>query len=408
MKAAIINIGSELTAGIIENTNSTYIASLLSSRGIDVNEIITIPDNVEKIVYYLEKCSGNSDITLVTGGLGPTLDDCTRQAVSKFLNKGFVYNEDIARKIKERFEKRGIDLPECNLKQAFQIEGVEILDNPIGTAPGMRFEKEGAVFFICPGVPAEMVSMIQKYVLPYIDGKVRDRRITKTIKTFGIPESKIYELIKTDMENCPNVKVSFLPQFTSNDILLSVKESNKSELEKLVTAIKNKLGDSIFSENGEPIEVVIGKLLRNKNKTIAVAESCTGGLVGDRITTVPGSSDYYIGGIISYSNEVKIRQLGVKRTFIEKYGAVSEEVAIEMARGVKKVLGSDIGISTTGIAGPTGGSEKKPVGTVYVGYSDFKGDLAKRFYFNVNRQLNKAMFSQFCLNLLRLKLLEER
>ncbi|MCD6099590.1 MAG: CinA family nicotinamide mononucleotide deamidase-related protein [Candidatus Marinimicrobia bacterium] len=408
MKAGIINIGSELTSGLVCNSNASHIGKILCLFSLDVGFILTLPDRVDTIVKALKQVCDGAQLVVITGGLGPTHDDCTKEALAKFTKRKLSFHKETAELVEKKLLERGVRISNERFLGAYQPEGMEILKNPIGTAPGLRFSHRGTEFFVFPGVPVEMEVMAEQYLIPYLEKVSRERRTIKVIRTFQLPESKINELLEPVIEEFPLLDVAFLPRHISNDIVINAPSEEKISLDRFVEEAKRALGEKIYGYDEDTMESTVGKLLRDKNLTLSVAESCTGGLVSNRITNIPGSSEYFMGGIVSYDNSVKINILKVKAETIEKYGAVSEQTAVEMAEGVRKVLGTDIGVSTTGIAGPSGGTKDKPVGTVWVGYSDREKAFAKKFIVNYNRELNKLIFSQLCLDTLRVELLREK
>lgn len=406
MRAGIINVGSELTSGLVCNSNASHIGKVLQLFSVEVDFILALPDKVDTIVEALKQACEKVQIVIITGGLGPTHDDCTKEALAKFSGKKLFFHSETAELVRKRLLERGVQISSEKFLNAYQPEGMEILRNSVGTAPGLRFSHRGTEFFVFPGVPVEMKAMVEQYLIPYLEKISKKRKITRVIHTFQLPESKINELLEPVIKKFPMLEVAFLPKHISNDIVINAPAGEKTFIERFIEEAKRLLGKRIYGYDKDTMESVVGKLLKNKNLTLSVAESCTGGLVSDRITNISGSSEYFAGGVISYSNEVKINILGVRYETIKKHGAVSKQTAVEMAEGVRNVLGTDIGISTTGIAGPGGGTEEKPVGTVWIGYSDAGCAFAKKFRVNYNRELNKLVFSQLCLDTLRLELLK--
>ncbi len=412
MRAEIITIGDELLIGQVINTNASYIGKKLSEIGISVERIVSVGDDEEEIIRELRNAFDNFDIVILTGGLGPTHDDVTKSAICKFFNTGLIFNEDVLNQVREFLAKRGrTELNEANKSQAFVPEKAKIINNYWGTAPGFLFEEDGKIVIVMPGVPKEMQGMMDKFVINYLSQKSEGNVIKqKVLKTTGIPEAYLYEKLKEKVEEIEKFcKVAFLPSAIGVKIRITVKAENKEKADELINEAERKIREEvdkyIYGVDDEEIEEVVGKLLTERKLKISIAESCTGGLICDRITNVPGSSKYFERGVVAYSNEAKIQVLGVSEELIRKYGAVSREVAEAMAEGVRKISGADIGISTTGIAGPTGGTPQKPVGLVWIGYSDKDETFAKEFRFGDDRLENKQRTAQMALEILRRKLL---
>jgi nicotinamide-nucleotide amidase len=412
MQAENIAIGDELLLGRTINTNSAYIGEKLAEIGIGLKWVTTVGDDEKDIEESFKIAFTRADVVLVTGGLGPTHDDITKNVVAKFFDSKLVMDETVLEAVKERFRKRGIEMAKINETQALVPHNCKVIPNDNGTAPGMLFEKDNKYFIVMPGVPHEMKSMMQKFVIPFLKEKSAGNVIKfKIFRTTGIAESNLFEKIDNLNEITKLVKVAFLPKPSGVDIRLTAYElSEKIADEKLKQAeslITGKIEKWVYAVGEEPIEKTIGKLLREKKLKISVAESCTGGLIANRLTNIPGSSDYFDRGVIAYSNKSKIEILGVPEELIEKYGAVSEEVAKAMALGIRKISCSDIGLSTTGIAGPTGGTPDKPVGLVYIGVSYENETIVEKHNFRNDRITNKERFSQSALNLVR-KVLTEK
>lgn len=408
MDASILSIGSELTSGYIGNTNASFISRLLKNFGIQVKYIITTRDEEDEIISALKLCEENSDLIIVTGGLGSTHDDVTKQAVTKYFDAQLIFNEKAYEKILTRFQNRGIEIPDHVRIQAYIPDKAEIIENYIGTACGMRFEKDGKLFYVLPGVPSEMEDMFQKYISKELQKLSKNRMSTKIVHITSLPESIVYSKLQNWIKSQKEIKISILPMITGVDLYLTTdKENSNKILERAAADIRNILGDSIYGYDSETIEEAIGKLFVKQNKTLSTAESCTGGLIANRITNVPGSSKYFKMGVITYSNESKIELLQVKEFTLKSYGSVSKETALEMANGIKRLSNSDIALSTTGIAGPTGSSEEKPIGTVFIGLVADGFSKVYHTRFDKDRKTNKFLFSQFALNQLRLNLLNE-
>jgi nicotinamide-nucleotide amidase len=413
MKAEIISIGDELLIGQVINTNQAFIAEKLNSIGVSVSRMTTVGDEEPAMLESFGEALDNSDIVLVTGGLGPTHDDITRTAVCKYFGTDLVINEEALRRVRGFFERRGIAAKKINEDQALVPRTCTVIQNNHGTAPGFLFERDNRFFIAMPGVPFEMKAMVEDFVLPFLAKRASGLVIQhRTLKTTGIGESFLAEHIgdvRTLFGPGDGTTLAFLPGPTGTRLRITVRAESiaaaGAQVEKVEQAIRARAGKYIYARDDEDLEQVIGKLLLERQLTLAVAESCTGGLISDRITNVPGSSNYFDRSYITYSNDAKLADLGVPSAVILKHGAVSREVAEAMAEGARTKANTDIGLSTTGIAGPTGGSTEKPVGLVWIGYSDRSGTLALRFTLGDERRRIKERAAQAALELLRRKLL---
>lgn len=400
MKAEIITIGDEILSGQTIDTNSAYIGEKLNHLGIEIIFKTSVGDNIKNISEAIFNALDRADVVITTGGLGPTNDDLTKKAVVKVFRKNLVFHEEILKKVESNFRKRGISMPKINQNQALIPQGAKALNNLWGTAPGIFIEDGKKLFFALPGVPLEMRSILESEVLKILQKKTKTKFFQKRLKTTGIAESIIYEKVEKLIKTKKDTNIAFLPSFLGVDIKLTTKSEEKlNEVEK---EIKNILGNTIYGEEDIALEEVLGKLLLEKKKTISVAESCTGGLIGKRLTNVSGSSQWFERGVISYSNRSKVELLGVSEDMLEKYGAVSEQVAILMAEGIRKISKSDYGLSATGIAGPTGGTPEKPVGLVFIGFAHENDSFAEKFLFGEDRNTNRERTAQAALNLVRL------
>lgn len=406
-KVSIISIGDELLIGQTINTNAAYIGEKLTAIGYEVIRNFTVGDNREDILKTFSDAEAISDFIFITGGLGPTHDDITRSCILEYFQTDLVFDEQTFERIKKLFEKRNIPMPEINREQAMVPRIAKIIPNDYGTAPGYDITKNGKRFFVMPGVPYEMRGMMENTILPDLKNYIQSKNIfynQKILYTTGIPESALYTKLEDIRPLFDEVKVAFLPSQFGVKIRLSMRSNdekfNLKKIKFLEEKIRERVGDYIYTDEDLPIEEVIGKILTERKLKLAVAESCTGGLICHRITNIPGSSNYFERGVVSYSNESKIEILGVNPETIKNFGAVSEQTAIEMARGVRKISKADIGISTTGIMGPTGATETKPIGLVFVGYSDSEREFAKQFNFADNRIRNKDRSSQAALEIL--------
>jgi nicotinamide-nucleotide amidase len=386
MKTEIICVGTELLEGKL-NTNAGYVGERLSSIGLGPTYITTIGDNEDELAGVFKSAIERSSIVIVTGGLGPTFDDLTREGLAKAVGKKLVLNREALSSIAAMFVKRGVEMPKNNERQAYLIEGAELIENPNGTAPGqllpvekpdLKGKKNTALIFLLPGPPREMQAMFDHSVMPRV--KKYETLIKKSflLHIFGLGESKVDEKIRKIIEaerklESGSVSFTILAHQMAVDIKASIKGQDEMLVDEMLHNIKDEfyevLGDNIFGTDKETIESVVGDLLMKGKKTLAVAESCTGGLLSQKITAVPGSSYYFKQGFVTYSNESKIKQLGIKEETLNKFGAVSEETALEMVKGVRSVSGADFALSITGIAGPKSDNSDKPVGLVYIGIS---------------------------------------
>ncbi len=425
MRAEIISIGNEILYGHIADTNFPLIAEKLMAEGIEVVFSTSVGDDINRIAEVFSSATSRADVIVATGGLGPTSDDLTKKAVVKVFKRSLVFHGEILEKIEKSFEKRGLAMPKINQNQALLPQGAKPLANRWGVAPGIFIETasetgEGeTLFFALPGVPQEMKWMLENEVLPILRSKKpKPLAVYRKLRTTGIPESAIYEKIENLIDPKGDVKIAFLPGYLGVDIRLAASWSNlltpnlkqkgeaQAEIEELENKIRETLGSYVYGIDDETLEEVVGRFLSEKAKTIAVAESCTGGLIGAKFTSVSGSSKYFERGVVTYSNQAKTELLNLPSEVIEKYGAVSEEVAILMAEGVKKLAQTDYGLSATGIAGPTGGTPEKPVGLVYIGFAHENDSFAKKFLFAASRTANRERAAQAALNIVRLFLIK--
>jgi len=407
MTAEIINIGDELLIGQIVNTNASWIAQKLHLAGIVVSDITVIGDKRDSILRQLDLSIKRSDLVIITGGLGPTNDDITKFALCEFFNCGLVFNEDTYKDVEALFLKFGRTVTEINRKQAEIPEKCFPIRNINGTAPGMWFKLENKNVISLPGVPFELKPMIENFVIPEMTKNQRKQNfIYKTILTTGRGESDLSYIIKDWENGLPeNFKLAYLPQPGIVRLRLQGEGIDRENIEKKMASEINKLEklipDLIFGYDEDTLERIIGRLLTKKHQTLATAESCTGGYISHLVTSVPGSSEYYLGSIISYSNEIKQNILKVKEELLTDHGAVSKETAVSMAINARILLGSDYSIATTGIAGPGGGTENKPVGTTWIAIAYEEGIIAKKFLMGSNRERNIRKTALAALNILR-------
>ncbi len=411
MTAEIITIGDELLIGQVTDTNSAWIAEQLNLIGIRVRQITSISDEREHILSTLAEAETRADIILITGGLGPTKDDITKTTLCEFFGTGLVLNEEAFKNIETLFRLRGFPVTELNRKQAEIPANCTPLQNLNGTAPGMWFERNGKIFVSMPGVPFEMKSMVTNDILPRLSQKFKSQFIVhKTILTQGVGESFLAKTIENWEDNLPeNIKLAYLPQPGIVRLRLTTIGESKAELqnqlEDEISKIKKIIPDLIFGYNGDTLELVIGQLLKTGSKTVSTAESCTGGYLAHLITNIPGSSEYYPGSVVSYSNRVKIDELGVREKSLEIYGAVSKEVVSQMAAGARTKLKTDYALAISGIAGPDGGSVEKPVGTTWIALATPEKVIAQKFLFGEHRGRNIRKAALAALNMLRIELL---
>lgn len=411
LTAEIIAIGSELLTPEKVDTNSLWLTEKLNEIGIEVKLKTVVGDDEARLEDTIRDALKRSEIVLSTGGLGPTEDDITRKISAKAIDRELVYHTEIEADLRERFKKWGREMPEINKRQAFVIKGAEILPNPNGSAVGMCVEFENKIFVILPGPPRENKPMFENFILPKLRemaGEIYVKR--KMLKVSGLGESAVDQAIAPIYTAYKNVQTSILFNKSEIEIHLMAQAKNEAEaeaaLDKLAVEIAEKLGIAVFSTNGETMEETVGKLLAARGKTISIAESCTGGLIGERITDVAGSSKYFIEGAITYANDAKIRTLRVPQEVIESNGAVSAPTAEAMAKGMRERSGTDYAISVTGIAGPDGGSEEKPVGTVFVGFADKNTVKSLKLVVPGDRYLVRWRASSAALDYLRRQLLK--
>lgn len=412
MNVEIISIGNEILGGNIVDTNANYIIKKLKGINLNVQHVSAVADEESEIVAQLKEACQRSQIIITTGGLGPTEDDITFQSVAKTFQLNLVKYPEAERHMIERISKIGVSVSPSNLKQSFLPEGSICIINPYGTAPAMILEKEGKVIVSLPGVPLEMKNLLSEQIIPFLEKNFPNLEHiqSRIIRTSGLGESNLNDMIKDFIIS--NRKLNIGIYASPEDIkiqlnaLAKTAEETKNILDEATRQLKVILGDYIFGYDNESLEEVTGNLLRRKKLSLAVAESCTGGMLGETLTTVPGSSDYFKGGIISYDGEIKEKLLGVPHTLLTRFGEVSEPVAKAMAEGVRKKCNSDIGLSITGIAGPTGGSQEKPVGLVYIGLADAGQTLVQKHYFHNGRQAIRLRSVRRALNMLRLHIIK--
>ncbi|MBS6602010.1 MAG: competence/damage-inducible protein A [Clostridium sp.] len=410
MRAEIISVGTEILLGDIVNTNTQFLAKELASIGIEVYRQEVIGDNEDRLLGILEEALKRSDMVITTGGLGPTKDDLTKETACKFFNMDLELHEKSLKQLEEYFSRMGRKIVESNYKQVYFPKEAIVLPNPNGTAPGAILEKNNKYIVILPGPPKEMKPMYLNHVRPYLIKKGDGIIESKVVRVLGIGESMAAEKLKEFIENGVNPTVA--PYAKEEDVIfrITAKAEREEEALKLIEPVKNKvkeiLGEDVYGEGEDTtIEKVVGDLLIKNNLKISTAESCTGGMIASRLVSISGISDAFLEGAVTYSNEAKVRTLNVKEETLKKYGAVSEETAREMAEGIAKRTGSDIAVVTTGIAGPGGGTEEKPVGLVYIGLY-YKGEVfVYKNVFNGNRQEVRTKATVRALDIVRRKIM---
>jgi nicotinamide-nucleotide amidase len=410
MTAHIITIGDELLIGQVINTNQAFIAGELSKIGIRTERMTTVRDGMEEILQALQESWTRSDLVLTTGGLGPTHDDVTKRAVCAFFETDVVSDTRVRKQIESLLKARRMEWTSAAEEQTMVPRSATLFLNPAGTAPGLVLEKDHKTAVVLPGVPYEMREIMMQSVLPFLSERAPGHRIIhRTLRTTGIPESMLAHKLGPLDQHLQGAGLAFLPSPRGVRLRISVQHPDASEAEEKVrsieTHLRSRIGKYIYGTEEEELEEVVGRLLGERGLTIATAESCTGGMIADKITHVSGSSAYFERGVVAYSNASKVHLLGVPDELIATHGAVSKEVALAMATGIQKAAGTDIGLSTTGIAGPTGGTPEKPVGLVWIGFSENSGSVALKFHFGDARLRVKERASQAALEVIRRRIL---
>ena len=430
MRAEVIAIGTELLLGFTPNSDAATLGGVLAGLGIDCYHHVTVGDNRRRLASDIETALGRSDLVITCGGLGPTVDDITLETIASVTRRPLLLNRKILKAIRSRFARLKIKMPKTNVRQALIPQGAAVFPNEVGTAPGFMLKlktqrgqtplgdrsqdlspgSDPRLLVALPGPPAELIPMVAKHLIPRLrryTGKTLIR--SRTLKLAGITESEVDAKVSDILKLKGTVTVGIYAHPGQVDLRITAKAPNEKSAHRLIAGVESKirgrLKNLIFAADQETLEAAVGKLLKARRLTLGIAESCTGGLIQHRITEVPGSSDYFRGGLISYSNDLKISILGVPAELLRKRGAVSPQVAAKMALGIRYATGSDIGLSVTGIAGPTGGTRKKPVGLVYIGLSTPKRIQAFRHQFSGDRSTVKFKSSQATLNIVRLHLL---
>lgn len=407
MKAGILTIGDELLVGQVLNTNVRFISGRLSEMGVQTSYHYSVADSKEAILAALRQQWSQADLHVLTGGLGPTRDDVTVSALAEFFESELVFRPALYERLVKAFGRRNILVTEAHRNQYLLPDKARLLVNRLGSAPGLWFEKEGKNLLAMPGVPYEMESIFTESALPLIEQHLVDRILLKSsFCTAGAGETTIADHLTSFEDNLPaGYSLSYLPGTHTVRLRLDYRgpgaENERQNFDMLCKELTRRLGPWIFGTGDDTLESVTGDLLKAKGRTISTAESCTGGYLAHRITSIEGSSDYYMGSVLAYDNHVKTELLGVSHEILQRHGAVSEETACTMAQGVRKLLKTDLAISTTGVAGPAGGTIDKPVGTVWIGYATANAVFAERFFFGKDRLRNIEFSSLAALNGLR-------
>lgn len=412
MNAGIIIIGDEILIGQVVDINSSWISREMNKIGFRTETVITVGDDGKSISDAIDRCLDVADVVFMTGGLGPTKDDITKKVICEKFGTELVLNEQVLANVAEMLGRRGIALTENNRGQALVPATATVINNAVGTAPGIMMERNGKLLFSMPGVPFEMRYLMEHEIIPLIKKHYNLKPVFhKTLLLTGIAESILAEKI-SDWEDslAKNVRLAYLPAYSSIRLRLSVyqpDDTTESYINAKVEELKRIVPENIIAYEDIKLEELVGKLLKDRHCTVATAESCTGGKVASLITSVSGSSEYYKGSVVSYCNEVKADVLGVSRADLEKYGAVSSTVAEQMASGVRHLLKTDYAVATTGIAGPTGGSDEKPVGTVWIAVATPTRVVSRKYVFGKDRSINIERFAASALSMLIVEMEKE-
>ncbi len=405
-KISVLTIGDEICIGQIINTNASWISGQCTSAGAKVLLHSSIGDNLDMITSELGRLGDISDMVIITGGLGPTEDDITKSALCRFFSDHLELHEPTCNYLTESFKIRGRTFSDSNRSQAMLPSSCTALSNSVGTAPGMLFKREGRIFISLPGVPSEVKAIMNSHVVGIISKEIKKNKhkvvLYKTLLTSGMPESALAEKIGLSGQFPESATLAYLPSYSGVRLRIGVESGNADKAQLILYDMESKLrqriGEYIYGEGSDSLENAVGRILVEQCKTIAVAESCTAGLLGKTITNSPGSSSYFRGGLIAYSNEIKIREVGVNQQTIIEHGAVSKDTAIELANNIRDKFDTDLGISITGIAGPGGGTAEKPVGTIWIGLSDKNGTQAKKYVFGKHRNMNRELAVTYALS----------
>ncbi len=407
MKAEIITIGDEILIGQIVDTNSAWMGQQLNLLGIEIYQVTSVHDNHAHILKALENAEKKADLVLITGGLGPTKDDITKKCLCDYFHTQLVFYPEVLEHVKSLLSVRNVAINQLNRDQALLPENCTVLHNSAGTASGMWFERNNTIFVSMPGVPFEMEAIMTEEVFPRLKKLgISQSIVHKTVLTIGIPESMLAERLEHWENALPEfIKLAYLPSPMMVKLRLSGYGADEQiirrEIDEQVSKLLVLIPEAVFGFDSDNLGIAIGRILAARGKTMATAESCTGGSIAQFITSNAGSSAYFNGGVVAYSNEIKQNLLGVRSELIEMYGAVSQEVAESMAVGAQKVLNADYAVATTGIAGPDGGSDEKPVGTVWIAVAGISGVVSKKYIFKHNRERNIIRTTHTALNMLR-------
>lgn len=411
MITELITIGDEVMTGHTVDTNAAFLARTLTDAGHEIRFRTSVGDTVDLMVDAFKLAMSRAELIVTTGGLGPTDDDLTKRAIARQFKRNLIFHDDILRQIEQRFAARGMTMGKLNQNQALLPQGATLLPNRIGSAVGIVIEEEQKLFVSLPGVPREMEILLQEELMPFLaKRKGTGTTAIRKLRTIGIAESHLAELIAPHYKAEAGVRLAYLPSYSGVDLRLVATAptavDSAEKINRIVDKLRPVIAPYLFGVDSETIEQAVGALLKGRSATLSVAESCSGGQLGMAITSVAGSSDWFVGGIVSYDNRIKIEQLGVPAELITQHGAVSEEVACAMAAGVRARFGTTHALSITGIAGPDGGTDEKPVGTVWIGLSDPSGTSASLSRFGSDRQVNRTRSVYAALNLLRKRLTE--
>lgn len=413
MRAEIISVGTEILLGDIVNTNAQFLAKELASLGVEVYHQVVIGDNEERVKEAFDQAFSRSDMVITTGGLGPTKDDLTKEIACKYFGMSLEVHEKSLNVLKDYFKRINKEITDNNLKQIYFPKESKVLDNPNGTAPGVILEKNNKVIVLLPGPPKEMKPMFNNHVKPYLSDKSDGVIVSEVLRVFGIGESGAEEKIKDIIENQTDPTIA--PYAKESDVIFRITtkansyEEGLKKIEPLKKQVEDRLGIDVYGVGEDlNLETLVAKLLVDKKLTIGTAESCTGGMIASKLISYPGISDSFLEGSVTYSNEAKMRTLDVKKETLDSFGAVSAEIASEMAKGIANRAGADIGLVTTGIAGPGGGTKEKPVGLVYIGLY-YRGNVNTfRYVFNGNRENVRIRATLTALDLLRREILKDK
>lgn len=409
----IITIGDELVAGYTLDRNAAYIARRLQEVGLPVRYMTSVSDSLEDMQEVFGLALRRANVVITTGGLGPTDDDLTRRAIVKFFKRNLVFHEEIWEDIRARYAKRGIDLPPVNQNQALLPQGAHLFPNKFGSAVGICINEDGQIFISLPGVPGEAEQMLVDVVIPYLQSHLKSSIIfVRTLRLTGISESQLAEKIQPTVKLEPGLKLAYLPAYSGVALRITATGENMESAgekgRRLARRIEQSAGKYIYGYDDDSLEAVVGQLLKDNDKTLAVAESCTGGKLGMTVTTVPGSSGWFLGGIVAYSNDAKIEMLDVEPALFDEggVGAVSESCVRQMATGCRKRFSADYTLAITGIAGPEGGTEEKEVGTVFIGLASAHASYARRFSLGTDREMVRSRAVYVSLEMLRREILD--